>query len=368
MKFEYLKYDKAAERRDHRLDELNKLFRLLLNKAAGDAGKALGWLDQIAEKYGLWGDGIDRDTFEQMLRESGEVERDGSGSHQLTPRGESMMRSTALQDLFGDMAKSGGAGEHNAKQIGGGGERQPFVRPYEFGDELWSIAVTPTISNAVRSSLLRGQSDIDITEDDVMVYENEQTTNCATALLVDCSHSMVLYGEDRMTPARTVAMGLVELIKKRYPRDRLYVIAFGDDAVEVPLKDVPYLSWGRYHTNTKAALEMARKLLVRSRCPNRQIFMVTDGKPTVLDEGGRRLIDSGWLNPRIVNRTLDEAAQCRRKRIPITTFMVADDPWLQEFVEQLTEINAGKAYYTGTDNLGRMLMVDYLNNRKRHVR
>ena len=368
MRIEYNHWDALKIARQKRLNDLMKLFRLLLNKAAGDVDRALDWLDRIAQKYGLWGNGIDRDAFEKQLRESGEVERESSGSHKLTPKGERGMRSLALEELFGDMRKIGAFGQHRSRHTGAGGEQEPFVRPYQFGDELWNIAATPTISNAVRSSFQRGEDEITIREDDMVVHENEQTTQCATALLVDCSHSMVLYGEDRMSPARTVAMGLVELIKTRYPRDRLHVIAFGDDAVEVPLNQVPYLTWGPYHTNTKAALEMGRKLLERSRCPNRQIFMITDGKPTVLDEGGRRYIDSGWLNQRIVNRTLDEAAQCRRKRIPVTTFMMTDDPYLRSFVEDLTEINQGRAYYTGLGKLGSMLMVDYINNRKRSVR
>ena len=368
MRIEYNRWDAMKIARQKRLDQLNKLFNLLLNKAAGDVDRALEWLDRIADKYGLWGDGIDQDEFERELREAGVVERDAFGSHKLTPKGEHGMRTLALEELFGDMQKTGGFGEHRSRHTGSGGEREPFVRPYEFGDELWNIAATPTISNAVRNSFQRGEDDITIREDDFVVHETEQNTQCATALLVDCSHSMILYGEDRMTPARTVAMGLTELIKTKHPRDRLHVIAFGDDATEVPLNQVPYLSWGPYHTNTKAALEMGRTLLERSRCPNRQIMMITDGKPTVLDEGGRRYIDSGWLNQRIVNRTLDEAAQCRRKRIPITTFMMTDDPYLRSFVEDLTEINQGRAYYTGLGKLGSMLMVDYMTNRKRSVR
>ena len=368
MRAEYGHWDAQREALQKRLDDLNKLFRLLLNRLAGDADRAMEYLDQIALKYGLWADGLDREDFEKQLRDSGEVQTDAHGAFQLTPKGERAMRALALQELFGDMKRMGGAGEHGSRHTGTGGEREPFVRPYQFGDELWNIAVNDTIHNAVRSSYERGEDDITIRESDVMVHENEQNTNCATALLVDCSHSMVLYGEDRMTPARTVTMGLVELIKSQYPRDRLHVIAFGDDAVEVPLNKVPYLSWGPYHTNTKAALEMARKLLERSRCPNRQIMMITDGKPTVLDEGGRRYIDSGWLNQRIVNRTLDEAAQCRRKRIAITTFMMTDDPVLRGFVEELTELNQGRAYYTGLGKLGAYLMVDYINNRRRSVR
>ncbi len=368
MEFEYNRFDQARMSRQKRLDNLNKLFQMLLNKFAGDVEQALEWLDEIAERYGLWGDGIDRETFEAMLREQGQIRQTTPGHFQLTEKGEQGMREQALRDVFGEMRKGGGIGGHPSRVPGSGGEPQPWTRPYEFGDDLWAIHGTETIRNAVTSSLSRGQTDISVGEDDVMVYETEKTTQCATALLVDCSHSMVLYGEDRMTPARTTAMALVELIKKQYPRDRLIVIAFGDDAVEVPLKKVPYLSWGPFHTNTQAALEMARRMLVRTRCPNRQILMITDGKPTVLDEGGRRYIDSFGMNRQIVNRTLDEAAQCRRKQIQITTFMVARDRMLINFVEQLAEVNQGRAYFSGLGKLGHQLLVDYMNNRRRTVR
>ncbi|MCB9882128.1 MAG: VWA domain-containing protein [Planctomycetes bacterium] len=367
MKFEYRAWDEQAEERERRLRDLLKLYRMLLQRTAGDVDEALDWLDEIAERHDLWGQGITSETFRRLLEEHGQIERHDEGGFQLTPRGEQSLRRQALEDVFGDLLDSRSTpGEHHSRITGPGGDREPTVRPYEFGDELWSIAANETLTNAVRRSFAQGQ-ELSVREEDLSVYETDYTAQCATALLVDCSHSMILYGEDRMTPARNVALGLIELIKKRYPRDRLHVIAFGDDAVEVPLSDVPYLNWGPYHTNTKAALEMARTLLMRSRCPNRQIFLITDGKPTVLDEGGRRLIDSGWLNPRIVNRTLDEAAQCRRKRIPITTFMVTEDPVLIRFVEELTEINQGRAYYTGLGKLGRTLLVDYVKNRRRSV-
>ena len=367
MLFEYERWDRAKEQFEKRLRDLMRLYQRLLNMLAGDAERALQYLDRIGEKYGLWGDGLDKDAFRDLLKKSGELREDGSGRAFLTPKGEGTMRRTALRELFGDMQSRATAGEHKSRHLGAGGEIQPTVRPYAFGDDLWSISGTETLKNAVRNSIARGE-ELSIHEDDLAVYDTEYSTQCASALLIDCSHSMVLYGEDRMTPARTTAMALIEFIQNNYPRDRLHVIAFGDDAVEVPLKDVPYLSWGPYHTNTQAALEMARRILVRSKCPNRQIFMVTDGKPTVLDEGPRRYIDSGWLNRRIVNRTLEEAAQCRRKNIVITTFMVTDDPILVQFVEQLTEINQGRAYYTGLGKLGQSLLVDYVTNRKRSVR
>lgn len=370
MRFDYTRWDQAKEQMDQRLAQMLKLFNMLLNKTAGDVDEALEWLDEIAQRYGLWGNGLDFEKFKQMLKEHGEVrEADAHGSFELTPHGEKNMRQRALRELFGDLMNGGGMpGEHRSRQMGAGGERQPSVRPYHFGDDIWNISANDTLNNAVKSSMARGLDHIQIREDNLSVHDIEQNTQCATALLIDCSHSMVLYGEDRMTPARSTAMALVEFIKQNYPRDRLHLIAFGDDAVEVPLNKVPYISWGPYHTNTQAALEMARKQLTRSRTPNRQIFMITDGKPTVLDDGPRRYVDSGWLNPRIVNRTLDEAAQCRRKHIPITTFMVTEDPTLVGFVEQLTEINQGRAYYTGLGKLGQYLLVDYINNRKRSVR
>lgn len=379
MLFDYHQPDPRRRSFEQRLRRLIDLYQLLLNKLAADAERALQLLDQVARRHGLWGDGLDLPTFIKMLEKAKLIERapgapgtpgtpGNGGSFQLTPRGEQAMQRHALTELFGELTRNAGFGDHRSRLAGPGGEREPSVRPYTFGDELWNIAANETIHNAVKSSIGRGLDEIQVREDDLAVHETQLNTQCATALLIDCSHSMVLYGEDRMTPARTTAMGLIEFIKKNFPHDRLHVIAFGDDAIEVPLTQVPYLSWGPYHTNTKAALEMGRRILVRSRCPNKQIFMITDGKPTVLDEGGRRYIDSGWLNPRIVNRTLDEAAQCRRKQITITTFMVTEDAYLRQFVEQLTELNRGRAYYTGLGKLGQYLLVDYMKNRKKSVR
>jgi uncharacterized protein with von Willebrand factor type A (vWA) domain len=368
MRFQYASWDHEAERRERLLQDLLNLFRSLLNKSAGDVEQALEWLDQIAQKYNIWDDKLNLEAFKDMLKREGEVAEKSPGQLALTPKGAKSLRIQALNEIFGGLSK-GNPGDHRSNKNGPGVERQPEVRPYEFGDELWSISATDTLNNAVRRSLADGQDDISVKEEDLAVHETDMNTSCATALCVDCSNSMVLYGEDRMTPARQVALGLVELIKTRYPKDRLHVIAFGDDAFEIPLDKVPFLNWGRWHTNTKAALELSRKLLLRSRSANKQIFLITDGKPTVLDEGGRRYKNSGyWLDPRIVNRTLEEAAMCRRKSIPITTFMVTDDPPLVEFVDELTKTNRGRAYYTALGKLGQYLLVDYIRNRKRSVR
>lgn len=368
MKFLYGSWDHEAERRERLLEDSLHLFRQLLGKSAGDVEQALEWLDYIAQKHDLWDENLNFETFKDMLKQQGEISEKRPGKLELTPKGAKALRVNALNEIFNGLQK-GSPGDHRSNATGAGVERQPEVRPYEFGDELWSISATDTLNNAVRRSLSEGQNDISVTESDLAVHETDMNTSCATALCVDCSNSMVLYGEDRMTPARQVALGLVELIKTRYPKDRLHVIAFGDDAFEIPLDQVPFLNWGRWHTNTKAALELSRKLLLRSRSANKQIFLITDGKPTVLDEGGRRYKNSGyWLDPRIVNRTLEEGAMCRRKSIPITTFMVTDDPPLVDFVEQLTKTNRGRAYYTALGKLGQFLLVDYIRNRKRSVR
>jgi uncharacterized protein with von Willebrand factor type A (vWA) domain len=184
--------------------------------------------------------------------------------------------------------------------------------------------------------------------------------------MIDISHSMILYGEDRITPAKQVAMAFTELILTKYPRDALNVVTFGDTAEEIKIKDLPYLTVGPYHTNTQAGLRMARQILLARKHVNRQIFMITDGKPSMITRPNGTLYKNPMgLDPRIVNRTLDEAVICRKKKIPITTFMVTDDPYLQNFVARLTELNKGRAYFSSVDNLGRFMLWDFVSNRKR---
>ena len=186
--------------------------------------------------------------------------------------------------------------------------------------------------------------------------------------MIDLSHSMVLYGEDRITPARKTALALAELITTRYPKDTLDIVAFGNDAWEVQIKDLPYLDVGPFHTNTRAGLERARDILRRRKNRNKQIFLITDGKPSCHFEHGRLYRNAYGLDRRIVNKVLDEAAVCRRERITITTFMIARDPYLQNFVRELTEVNQGRAYYAGLDELGGFLFEDYVRNRRKNVR
>ena len=208
-------------------------------------------------------------------------------------------------------------------------------------------------------------ADFYLTEKDLEVTETEHKTQAATVLMIDISHSMILYGEDRITPAKKVAMALAELIKQKYPKDTLDIIVFGNDAWQITVKDLPYLNVGPYHTNTVAGLELAMDLLRKRKTPNKQIFMITDGKPTCLKEGLKYYKNSFGLDRKVVNKTLTLAAQARRLKIPITTFMIASDPYLQQFVEEFTKVNNGQAYYSSLQGLGHLVFKDYKRNKRK---
>ncbi|NND70490.1 MAG: VWA domain-containing protein, partial [Rhodothermales bacterium] len=243
--------------------------------------------------------------------------------------------------------------------------RQAETRSWEFGDDVSRLDMTGTLSNAFRRG---GFDDWNLRADDLEVFETDHQTNSATVVMIDLSHSMILYGEDRITPARRTAMALSELILTRYPKDTLDIVAFGNDAWEVSVKDLPYLRVGPFHTNTRSGLQRARDILRRRKNGNKQIFLITDGKPSCHYEYGKLYKNSFGLDRKIVNRVLDEAVMCRRERITITTFMIAHDPYLQRFVRQLTEANQGRAYFSSLDNLGAFIFEDYIRNRRRSVR
>ena len=190
----------------------------------------------------------------------------------------------------------------------------------------------------------------------------------STVLMIDISHSMILYGEDRITPAKKVAMALSQLITTRYPKDTLDILVFGNDAWTIEIKDLPYLEVGPYHTNTIAGLELAMDILRKRKNPNKQIFMITDGKPTCMKKGKKYYKNAFGLDRKIINRTLALASSCRKMQIPITTFMIASDPYLMNFVEQFTKANQGKAYYSGLNGLGEFVFKDYKNNKSRRHR
>ncbi|MDQ3536006.1 MAG: VWA domain-containing protein, partial [Bacteroidota bacterium] len=234
---------------------------------------------------------------------------------------------------------------------------------FQFGDNLDQIAVTDSIRNA---QINHGFSNFMLTEDDLEVLDTEFKTQTSTVLMIDISHSMILYGEDRITPAKKVAMALAELITTKYPKDTLDILVFGNDAWQIQIKDLPYLEVGPYHTNTVAGLELAMDLLRKRKNKNKQIFMITDGKPTCLKQGIKYYKNSFGLDSKILSKTLNLAAQCRKINIPVTTFMIASDPYLKEFVKEFTKTNNGNAYYSSLQGLGNLIFEDYKRNRKKN--
>ena len=347
---------------------LFKLFTELLTYTSGDAQEALSWMTQLDQQYGLTDDNYGMGDFIQDLKDRGYLrEEDQDCRPTLVPTGkqERAIRQSALEEIFGRLRRSG-AGNHRTTHAGLGDEANADRRPFEFGDPLDSVLMTESIRNA---QINHGLGEFTLAETDLEVAEREYKTLTSTVLMIDISHSMILYGEDRITPAKKTAMALAELITTRYPKDTLDILVFGNDAWPVDLKDLPYLQVGPFHTNTVAGLQLALDLLRRRKTQNKQIFMITDGKPTCLKESdGSYYKNSFGLDRRIVNQTLNLAATARQAGIPITTFMIARDPYLQRFVAEFTKTNAGRAFYSSLDGLGQYVYEDYIRNRRKTVR
>jgi len=346
---------------EQRLEQMISLFSALVTQTSGDVNEALEWLRQLGEEYGIFDEDLTLEELVAKLKEMGVIEEVRTGL-ELTARGIQRIRQDALREIFSSLKKDP-AGGHETPHTGSGVDRLSETRKFTFGDQPTNIDLTSTLSNAFRRD---GIEHFTIREEDLEVYETEHQSSCATVLMIDISHSMILYGEDRITPAKQVAMALSELIMTRFPKDYLALVVFGDEAKLVSINELPFLTVGPYHTNTRAGLQMARTLLRRHGSTNKQIFMVTDGKPSAISEAGGRLYKNAFgLDPRIVNKTLDEAVACRREQIPITTFMVARDPYLINFVEELTRANQGRAYYSSLNQLGDFVFVDYIRNRRK---
>ena len=348
---------------EQRLESLVSLFSYLTLKTSGDVDEALEWLRQLAEEYGIFEEGMSLEDLIDKLKEFGIIE-EVNGEMTLSTRGVQRIRQDALRQIFTSLKKAP-EGTHETPYTGKGVERLSETRKWTFGDLPTNIDLTSTLTNAFKRD---GIDRFSLQEDDLEVYETEHQTNCATVLLLDISHSMILYGEDRITPAKQVALALAELIRSKFPRDYLATAVFGDDAKVVSLAELPFLMVGPYHTNTRAGLQLARNLLRRCGNVNKQVFMITDGKPSaIFDDAGRLYKNPFGLDPRIVNKTLDEAVQCRREKITVSTFMVARDPYLVNFVEEFTKANQGRAFYSELNNLGQYLFVDYLRNRRKRI-
>ncbi|MCW3122495.1 MAG: putative uncharacterized protein with a von Willebrand factor type (vWA) domain [Flavipsychrobacter sp.] len=360
----FSKYDPNDESKSP-FQKLLDLFTQLLQYTSGDAAESLHWLTQLDKQYKLTNDDYGIGDFIEDLKENGYLkENEQDGTFKITPKTEQTIRKRSLEEIFGKMKKAK-AGSHRTFKTGQGDEPNPETRPYEFGDAPESINYTGSLHNAFVN---HGIDNWSMHQDDLEIHETDFKSQTSTVLMIDISHSMILYGEDRITPAKKVAMALSELITTRYPKDSLDIVVFGNDAWQIQMKDLPYLEVGPYHTNTVAGLELAMELLRRRKNPNKQIFMITDGKPTCLKVGGKYYKNSFGIDSKILNRTLNLAGQLRKMKIPVITFMIAQDPYLQEFVRNFTEVNGGKAFYSSLDGLGDYIFEDYERNKRKTLR
>ncbi len=345
--------------------KLFDLFMELLQYTSGDATEALDWLTQLDNKYQLTSDDYGIGDFIEDLKEQGYLqENEQTGAYQITSKSEQTIRKRSLDEIFGKLKKTR-QGNHHTFKSGQGDEMNPETRQYEFGDALDAIDYTGSLKN---SFINHGVDQLQMHQDDLEIHEMDYKTQTSTVLMIDISHSMILYGEDRITPAKKVAMALSELITTRYPKDTLDIVVFGNDAWQIEMKELPYLQVGPYHTNTVAGLELAMDILRRRKNPNKQVFMITDGKPTCLKVGNKYYKNSFGIDSKILNRTLNLAGQMRRLKIPVITFMIANDPYLQSFVRNFTEVNNGKAFYSSLDGLGQFIFEDYERNKRKRVR
>ncbi len=352
---------------DAGFEQLLKIFLQLLTITSGEVSEALSWLNEVDRQYGLTTEAYGMGDFIDDLKKRGYLqENPQDGTLAMTGKAEGEIRRSALEEIFGQLKKSG-RGNHPTPHPGAGEEASTELRDFRFGDSVDQIAMTESLRNAQLNHGLDGESGFLLTEGDLEVRETEHRSQTATVLMIDISHSMILYGEDRITPAKKVAMALAELVRRNYPRDFLDVLVFGNDAWQIEVKDLPYLQVGPYHTNTVAGLELALDLLRKRKVANKQIFMITDGKPTCLKEGLKYYKNSFGLDRKVINKTLNLAAQARRLRVPVTTFMIAQDPYLRQFVEEFTQVNQGKAYYSSLQGLGHLIFEDYKQNRRKSL-
>jgi uncharacterized protein with von Willebrand factor type A (vWA) domain len=360
----FTKYTPPEEKGKSDFDKLLNIFMQLVLMTSGNVAEALQWLTEVDRQHGLTNGTYGIGDFIEDLKKNGYVTDEGPrGEFKLKPKSEQSLRQSALEEIFGKLKRTK-SGEHNTSHSGRGDEQTTERRDYQFGDTLEQIAVTDSLRNA---QINHGLESFFMTEEDLEVMESEYKTQTSTVLMIDISHSMILYGEDRITPAKKVAMALAELITKKYPKDTLDILVFGDDAWQIAIKDLPYLHVGPYHTNTVAGLELAMDILRRRKNANKQIFMITDGKPTCIKQGIKYYKNAFGLDQKILGATLNLASQLRKLKVPVTTFMIATDPYLKAFVREFTKANNGNAYYSSLEGLGNLVFEDFKRNRTKNL-
>ncbi len=291
-------------------------------------------------------------------------EAQNQAKFEITDKSLDFLGFKTLRDLLGSLGKSS-FGRHDTRDLATGIEASGACKAYEFGDTL-NLDITATLSSAIRRE--GAALPLNMEYSDLQVHQCEYQSSCATVLMLDCSHSMILYGEDRFTPAKKVAMALSQLIRTQYPGDSLSLVLFHDSAEEVPLSQLARVKVGPYYTNTREGLRLAQRILQRQRKDMKQIVMITDGKPSALTlEDGRIYKNAFGLDPLVVSQTLEEVSKCKRNGILINTFMLASDYGLVQFVQKVTEMCRGKAYFTTPYTLGQYLLMDYMSRKTRTI-
>lgn len=363
------KFEPYKPNEESPFEKLFSIFKELIVHTSGEFDEAISWLRELDKEYKLTTPEYTIDDFIEDLKKKGYlrevIKGDGKGEVRLTEKMERSIRQAALEQIFGDLKRTG-TGNHRTNYAGRGDEHTGEFREFHFGDASEKISMTESLKNAQVSN---GIDSFKLNEKDLVIEDTFHNSQMSTVLMIDVSHSMILYGEDRITPAKKVAMAMTELIMTRYPKDTIDIIAFGNDAWPIEIREIPYLQVGPFHTNTVAGLQLAMDILRRKRNTNKQIFMITDGKPSCI----RKADDSYYFNsigldPMIVDQCYMAALQARKLHIPITTFMIARDPYLQSFVKEFTSVNKGKAFYTGLKGLGQMIYEDYKQNRRKNIR
>ncbi len=385
-------FDENGNARDNQLEEL--IDRLIQQLIQEGYLKAIGDQDEIDALLNQGDDGEDGEGRFRNQPQAGKTDayKKPNIKFEVTEKGVDFLGYKTMKNLMAGFGKSS-FGRHDTKYLATGVEAYESSKPYEFGDTI-NLDVTGTLLNAISRNAGEGGPDdplelpLNLEYSDLMVRQSEYQSSCATVLMLDCSHSMILYGEDRFTPAKRVGLALSHLIRTQYPGDSLRLVLFHDSAEEVPLSKLASVQVGPYHTNTCEGLKLARRILLSQRKDMRQIIMITDGKPSALfvegdalstafssrnrgnpGEDGRRLYkNSMGLDPMIIEATLSEAAQCRRAGIIVNTFMLTDDYYLVEFVKQMTQIAHGKAYFTTSLNLGEYVMMDFIKRKTSRVK
>jgi Ca-activated chloride channel family protein len=342
-------------------DQLQEMMERLQQMTAEQMDKLL---DNLVQKMIDEGQITIEDPGNPSVGNGGGKDRDSKIKFEVTDKSLDFLGFKTLKDLLGSLGKSS-FGRHDTRDLATGIETSGSSKPYEFGDSL-NLDIGATLFSAIRREGAKVPLDLEYA--DLNVHQCEYQSSCATVLMLDCSHSMILYGEDRFTPAKKVALALAHLIRTQYPGDSLRCVLFHDSAEELDISQLARVQVGPYYTNTRDGLILAQKLLNQERKDMRQIVMITDGKPSCLTlEDGRMYKNAFGLDPLVISRTLEEVNRCKKQGILINTFMLASDYGLINFVQKVTEICRGKAYFTTPYNLGQYLLMDYMNRKTRTI-